>query len=93
MGKYITIIALSLFLISNSSCVNNNDLTQKSIETTEQLFDQVGKGGADDKFPKEYFDQKQTIFFLTQLKNYCDFANRKGKFIKVYYQNDDARGK
>jgi cytoplasmic iron level regulating protein YaaA (DUF328/UPF0246 family) len=83
--RLIKIILITLVLFS---CAK---VEQKQIEQakklSEKLLDDIASGKADDAFPKKYFQPDQTRINLSELKNKCDFANRRGHFINDFYES------
>jgi len=72
-------------LIIISSCITAKD-KDKAYDYTLQLFDSIASGNANKMFPAEYFSRQQTNDLMLQLKNDCDFKNRKGNFLNDYYR-------
>jgi|WetSurMetagenome_2_1015567.scaffolds.fasta_scaffold630295_1 hypothetical protein len=80
------LLKMFLFLLVVAGCVNNNQI-ERAREMAEDLLTNISLGNANDKFPEKYFPRSQTVTLMNELKNKCDFANRKGNFINDFYQN------
>lgn len=89
MNRYKLILLLSLFLMVG--CVNK-DLYNKALEKNDTLFNSIANGTANDLFPEKYFPKGQTITLMRQLKDYCDFKERKQNILQSTFQKDFATG-
>lgn len=79
------LIKIIFFILVLSGCINK-DQVEQARKMTEDLLISISSGNANDKFPEKYFPYSQTILLMSELKNKCDFANRKGNFINDFYQ-------
>lgn len=80
-SKYF-LLALVLLVLNLSCRRNTRSLKQKSVV----LLDEIADGTADHEFSEKYFPHEQTVIFLKQLKDYCDFKDREGHFINDFYE-------
>jgi hypothetical protein len=66
---------------------NRVDFTRVNIahKMSDSLLDSIATGNAMNEFPEKYFNKYQTQVVLERLKDYYDFANRKGQFINDFY--------
>ncbi len=78
-------LALSICVVMLTGCDNDNQIGQAKIKADKLLVD-ISLGKAYDSFPKKYFPVNQTHALMDELKNKCDFLNRKGNFINKYLQ-------
>lgn len=76
---------ISLLVILLVSCFNNSQLEQAKAKA-DKLLNDISLGKANSAFPEKYFPREQTYALMDELKNKCDFANRKGTFINDYAQ-------
>jgi hypothetical protein len=74
----------SLLLLLIFACANMEKKEEAKI-AADELFDRIAAGTAEEFFAEKYFPKAQTKAILGDLKEKCDFVNRKGKFIKDYY--------
>ncbi len=81
------IMILSLFFGCKSF-----DRNQIKIAKTmsDALLDSIATGNAESQFPIKYFNPAQTNIILGELKNNCDFSQRKGHFINDFYLNQNG---
>lgn len=77
-------LVVIVFLIN--SCGRNSDEMKLAKEKSDILLDAIGNGTANDMFPVKYFPKDQTVSLMSELRNNCDFKNRKGNFINDFYQ-------
>lgn len=70
------------------SCGKKNDITAKAKEEADNLWREVQDGDASNKFSEKYFPKAQTEAILYDLKNKCDFKNRKGGFVGSRHVKD-----
>lgn len=73
-----------IFLLNN--CGSNAEEMKLAKERSDMLLDAIGNGTANDLFPAKYFPEDQTVSLMADLKNNCDFKNRKGNFVNDFYQ-------
>jgi len=81
--------SISLLVILLTGCFNNSQLEQAKTKA-DKLLNDISLGKADSAFPEKYFPREQTHALMDELKNKCDFANRKGTFINDYTQIFDG---
>ncbi|MDB5146210.1 MAG: hypothetical protein JWQ57_230 [Mucilaginibacter sp.] len=74
-----------LMLINLIGCKNLSQ-EQEAKQYADQLLEDISKGTALKDFPVEIFPPSQTLIILNDLKNKCDFANRKGNFVNDFYR-------
>lgn len=85
--KKIDFIAISFGLLALSACgvsLKDRELVKNKADS---LLEKIALGTALNEFPVDKFPKEQSISFLSDLKNNCDFANRKGHFINDYIEN------
>ncbi len=75
------ILVLLLFLLIG--CSDDSQIKQSKI-MADKLLNDISIGKASSSFPEKYFPTRQTESLMKELKNKCDFANRKGIFINDY---------
>lgn len=51
------------------------------------MLSDISLGKANNAFPEKYFPVNLTNALLDELKNKCDFPNRKGVYVNEYLQN------
>ena len=78
----------SIFVFSACRVTTGNieDLKQKA----EILFEKISNGNARNEFSPKYFPIDQTDAIMFDLKNKCDFKNRKGHFVNEYYSKNKS---
>src|SRR4030042_5458726 len=76
-----------ILALSICSCIQIKDVN-KARGKAEDLIVKIALGNALDEFPEKYFNSSQGLLILDDLRNKCDFANRKGNFINDFYQNE-----
>jgi hypothetical protein len=81
----IKVLLISIFVALLISCINNSQLEQAKAKA-DILLNDISLGKAYAAFPEKYFTREQTHALMDELKNKCDFANRKGIFINDYTQ-------
>jgi hypothetical protein len=79
------LLTLSVCITMLAGCDNNNQISQARIKA-DKLLNDISLGKAYDAFPEKYFPINQTHALMDELKNKCDFVNRKGTFINKYLQ-------
>jgi len=79
------LLTLSFCVIMLVGCDNNDQISQARIKA-DKLLNDISIGKASYAFPEKYFPVNQTHALMDELKNKCDFANRKGTFINEYLQ-------
>lgn len=84
---HLIILGLVLF-----GCMNPQDIKEAKIKS-EDLIEKIAAGDALKEFPEKYFNTKQTEFILNEIKNKCDFANRKGHFINDFTMSDNGHNR
>lgn len=75
--------SISIFVILLFGCLNDDQLKQARAKS-DSLLNDISLGKANNAFPAKYFPVSQTHALMDELKNKCDFANRRGTFIKDY---------
>ena len=75
------IIIFIVFLLS--SC-GKEDYLKRARSMADDLFEKIETGSANGDFSEKYFPLSQTEAIMYDLKNKCDFANRKGGFIEEF---------
>jgi hypothetical protein len=81
----IRLIKIFVLLCIFAGCVSNNQVKQART-MAEDILINISLGKSSDKFPEKYFSRSQTLILMSELKNKCDFANRRGNFINDFYQ-------
>ena len=79
------LLIMLFFVIMLAGCNNYNQVSQARIKA-DKLLNDISLGKANDAFPEKYFPVNQTHALMDELKNKCDFANRKGVFVNEYLQ-------
>lgn len=69
-----------------NGCGRNSDEMKLAKEKGDMLLDAIGNGTANEMFPVKYFPKDQTVSLMSELRNNCDFKNRKGNFVNDFYQ-------
>jgi hypothetical protein len=83
LGNNILIILLVLL----PACNNSNKI-KIAKASADELLESIAAGSALELFPEERFPAEQAKVILTDLKNKCEFANRKGHFINDFYHKE-----
>jgi hypothetical protein len=83
--KFINLIMLVVIAVLNGCGRNPNEM-KLAKEKSDILLDAIGNGTANEMFPVKYFPKHQTASLMSELRNNCDFKNRKGNFINDFYQ-------
>ena len=78
-------LMLSACVIMLAGCDNDNQISQAKIKA-DKLLNDISLGKAYNAFPEKYFPTNQTKALMDELKDKCDFVNRKGIFINEYLQ-------
>ena len=95
MGKHIYIrlrnFSILIPIIILSTCKNFSK-EQAAQKASEQVLVDISNGPAAKDFPTKYFPRDQSVAILADLKNKCDFANRKGNFVNDFYQSNPNDG-
>ncbi|MCK9451225.1 MAG: hypothetical protein M0Q90_06000 [Bacteroidales bacterium] len=79
------ILIISICVILFVGCDSPNQVRQAKSEA-DKLLNDISLGNAYSAFSEKYFPAEQTVALINELKNECDFANRKGVFINDYIQ-------
>jgi len=74
------VIFLTIILFGCMNPKKINEARKKS----DTLIEEIANGNAAKEFPRKYFNPQQTELILSELKNKCDFINRKGNFINDF---------
>ncbi|MBV6419606.1 MAG: hypothetical protein DAHOPDDO_00829 [Ignavibacteriaceae bacterium] len=83
--RHIKIILIALVLISCTK-IDQKQIDQAK-KLSDKLLDDIAVGHANAAFSEQYFPSDQTKIILSELKNKCDFANRKGNFVNDFYES------
>jgi hypothetical protein len=67
---------------------NTNRKKDVAKENAEQLLNSIAQGSAIKYFPEKYFPRNEMELILTDLKDKCDFRNKKGHFINDFYRKN-----
>lgn len=89
MNRHLLILTICVIILAG--CENNDQVSQAKIKA-DKLLNDISLGEAYDAFPEKYFPANQTHALIHELKDKCDFANRKGDFINDYLQ-ETSNGK
>lgn len=89
MNRHLLILTICVIILAG--CENNDQVSQAIIKA-DKLLNDISLGEAYDAFPEKYFPANQTHALMDELKDKCDFANRKGDFINDYLQ-ETSNGK
>lgn len=89
MNRHLLILTICVIILAG--CENNDQVSQAKIKA-DKLLNDISLGEAYDAFPEKYFPANQTHALMDELKDKCDFANRKGDFINDYLQ-ETSNGK
>jgi hypothetical protein len=81
MRRYPGIILLLVFSLA---CRRSHTGVTK--EKVDALLEKIGQGTAANEFQEEYFPRAQTTVMMHQMKEYCDFKDRRGNFINDFYE-------
>lgn len=84
MYKLLPILLTCVFLLTN--CTPNNKKRDMARQKVEQLLIEIQEGTAVKEFP-EKFNKSQVEAGMNQLKDICDFKNRKGQFVNDWYES------
>jgi hypothetical protein len=76
-------LMLSACVVLLAGCDNDDQISKAKIEA-DKLLNDISFGKANNSFPEKYFPANQTQPLMEELKEKCDFANRKGTFINEY---------
>lgn len=75
----------SLLILCLYSCVRRHPL-KEARKKSDLLLEMIAEGTGQKEFSQKYFPSNQSATILSDLKNNCDFANRKGGFRNHFYQ-------
>lgn len=89
MNRHLLVLTICVIILAG--CENNDQVCQAKIKA-DKLLNDISLGEAYDAFPEKYFPANQTHALMDELKDKCDFANRKGDFINDYLQ-ETSNGK
>lgn len=84
--KFISLGMSVIIVFLINSCGRKPDEMKLAKEKSDMLLDAIGNGTANKLFPTKYFPEDQTVSLMADLKNNCDFKNRKGNFVNDFYQ-------
>lgn len=83
MTKLLPIFLVCLFGLSN--CTDNNK-REIARQKAEQLLIEIQEGTAVKEFPDKY-DKSKVEAGMNQLRDACEFKNRKGQFVNDWYES------
>lgn len=74
---------ISLFLspLFINGCIDKELKVEKAREKSKLLLGKIAEGTAINEFPEKYFSREQGEAILLDLREKCDFKNRKGVFV------------
>lgn len=77
---FLIIILMTFFY----SCQYNEEQLREGKAKVDALFVKIENGTALDEFPEKYFPKEHGKYIMDDLKNKCDFKNRKGEFVQSF---------
>ena len=84
-NKNRVLMALFLLIFMIISCTNPQKRQEARLKA-DKLIEKIASGNANQDFSEKYFSKDFIGRILKDLKDFCDFKNRKGHFINDFYQ-------